>query len=1022
MKNIRPKPKLLSISLLILSIILTSISSASTALAACGSTTNVATESELNVAIADFNSQSSACSYTITLTSDINLTASTTEINNATANVDLLIDGAGFTVDGQDTSGVRPFEIAANTVVELQNLTITGSNLSPGAHGGGIRNNAGTLTLTAVNLTNNYNPYIFGSGLYNAGGTVTFQNNSVISNNNAEFGGGIYNANGGTVNIYNSAITGNTSLSGGGIYHSSGTLNVAGSTFSGNDGSGGAAAIESDNGVITIDSSQFTGVRHLSGPPVTFNGTMTIRNSTITGYSNINNGTLDVSGTLTVINTTISNNSATTGGGIASFGIGTITVINSTISGNTGSVNEAGIHTFGGTVNIINSTIAGNSRGIDVYDSSGVVNISNSLIVNSIGANCAINGTVNASGANFADDDTCDGLTNDSAAGTNLGSLQDNGGPTFTHALLDGNPAINSGVNALAVDENGDPLTTDQRGDGFPRIVGNVVDVGAFESAFISNEPPTAAAGGPYTVAEGDSVQLDGTGSSDADQDPSTLTYAWDFDGDGQYDDASGSTPTFSAAALDGPDSVTIGLQVTDDGDLTATDSAEITVNNANPTINAVTNDGPIDQGNSATITVTASDPAGANDPLSYEFDCDNDNAYEIGPQSGNSAACFFGDSGSFTVNVRVSDDDGGQATDSTTVTVEAVDTTAPVITPNISGTLGNNGWYISDVEVSWTVTDDESAISSTNGCDTSTINSDTAGVTLTCEATSDGGTASESVTIQRDATAPTASASVSPAANANGWYNTDVTVSFSGSDDTSGIAGCDADVILSGDGADQSAGGVCTDNAGNVSATATVAAINIDKTAPVVNVTGVEDGATYSLGSVPSAGCDTQDALSGVATEASLSLSGGNSSGVGSFTATCDGASDNAGNTSSASVTYSVVYDFGSFTDPIDPQAVNEVKAGRAIPVKFSLNGDQGLNIFADGYPASQEVACEGSAPVNEVEEVDTPGNSGLSYDPETDTYTYVWKTKKGWKGTCRQLIVKLNDGTDHTALFRFK
>jgi hypothetical protein len=97
-------------------------------------------------------------------------------------------------------------------------------------------------------------------------------------------------------------------------------------------------------------------------------------------------------------------------------------------------------------------------------------------------------------------------------------------------------------------------------------------------------------------------------------------------------------------------------------------------------------------------------------------------------------------------------------ATVSITVTEPSApsDNTAPVITPNIAGTLGNNGWYVSDVTVSWTVTDPESAITSTSGCDATTINSDTTGTTLTCTATSAGGTSSQSVTIKRDATNPT--------------------------------------------------------------------------------------------------------------------------------------------------------------------------------------------------------------------------------------------------------------------------
>jgi hypothetical protein len=84
-----------------------------------------------------------------------------------------------------------------------------------------------------------------------------------------------------------------------------------------------------------------------------------------------------------------------------------------------------------------------------------------------------------------------------------------------------------------------------------------------------------------------------------------------------------------------------------------------------------------------------------------------------------------------------------------------ALDTTPPVITPSVAGTLGLNGWYTSNVFVSFTVADAESVVSSTVGCDATTISADTIGTTSSCQATSDGGTSSESVTIRRDATAP---------------------------------------------------------------------------------------------------------------------------------------------------------------------------------------------------------------------------------------------------------------------------
>jgi Ca2+-binding RTX toxin-like protein len=83
-------------------------------------------------------------------------------------------------------------------------------------------------------------------------------------------------------------------------------------------------------------------------------------------------------------------------------------------------------------------------------------------------------------------------------------------------------------------------------------------------------------------------------------------------------------------------------------------------------------------------------------------------------------------------------------------------DLTAPVITASVAGTLGSNGWYVSDVSVTWAVQDPESEISSQVGCDPATITSDTSGTTLICEATSAGGTSTVPVVVKRDTTPPT--------------------------------------------------------------------------------------------------------------------------------------------------------------------------------------------------------------------------------------------------------------------------
>ena len=115
-------------------------------------------------------------------------------------------------------------------------------------------------------------------------------------------------------------------------------------------------------------------------------------------------------------------------------------------------------------------------------------------------------------------------------------------------------------------------------------------------------------------------------------------------------------------------------------------------------------------------------------------------------------------------------------------------------------------------------------------------------------------------------------------------------------------------------------------------------------------------------------------------------------------------------------------IYEFGGFLSPVEnTPTVNMVKAGRAIPVKFSLNGFQGLDIFEKDYPGSISIQCDGTSPIDDIEVTVTAGQSSLSYDTDADQYIYVWKTDKAWSG-CRQLVVRLNDGTSYEAIFKFK
>ena len=115
--------------------------------------------------------------------------------------------------------------------------------------------------------------------------------------------------------------------------------------------------------------------------------------------------------------------------------------------------------------------------------------------------------------------------------------------------------------------------------------------------------------------------------------------------------------------------------------------------------------------------------------------------------------------------------------------------------------------------------------------------------------------------------------------------------------------------------------------------------------------------------------------------------------------------------------------YNFSGFFQPVDnAPTLNVAKAGSAIPVKFSLGGDQGLNIFRTGYPQATTVSCSTNVPTDTIETTVTAGSSSLQYDPTTSQYSYVWKTNSSSAGTCVQFDLGLNDGSTHTFLVQFK
>jgi PKD repeat protein len=120
---------------------------------------------------------------------------------------------------------------------------------------------------------------------------------------------------------------------------------------------------------------------------------------------------------------------------------------------------------------------------------------------------------------------------------------------------------------------------------GAPGQSGGYIHRGAAYVFEDQTHAPVADAGGPYAVAEGGSTGLEALGTTDPDLPDDQLTYAWDFDGDGQYDDAQGDEPTFTADGRNGPGMVTVGLKVTDSFGNSSTATAQVDIVNAGPTV-----------------------------------------------------------------------------------------------------------------------------------------------------------------------------------------------------------------------------------------------------------------------------------------------------------------------------------------------------------------------------------------------------------------------------------------------------
>ena len=396
-------------------------------------------------------------------TGDLNI-STTVSIQGAGASSTIIDANGGTTLD-------RAFSVGAGAALSLSRVTIRGGAV-PG-NGGGIYN-AGTLSLdhSAVISNTAGSPGGNGGGLYTIGQALTVTN-SLIGGNRAQSDGGGVEGDAGSVTIVGSTIVGNQAMFNGGGLNNSTTLSVYSSTIAGNTGYNGGGIFAGGAGNTTL----------LVATAISGNAT-----------PNAGGGLGQDGGTANLVNSTISGNNADVdGGGIWNSCpcLSEVNLYNVTVTNNQADANFDGGGTGGGvfdfnngvsTVQPQDSLIAGNWATrffISFYipranDCHGPLT---SLDYNLIGT---------------TDDCTYTSSPDDQKnVSANIGPLQDNGGPNWTHALLPGSPAIDAGAPSGCRDQNGTLLATDQR--GYPRTANGAgttrCDIGAFELQRIVDLP-----------------------------------------------------------------------------------------------------------------------------------------------------------------------------------------------------------------------------------------------------------------------------------------------------------------------------------------------------------------------------------------------------------------------------------------------------------------------------------------------------------------------------------------------------
>lgn len=414
---------------------------------------------------------------------------------NVTMNGMTLRNGNGVSDVSSGNGGAIFANVAAN--LTLNSLVIRNNIVTAVASGGALYSNGSNNVVINDSLITENSAYSIG-GMYidNIQENRFTMRNTIVSNNtasNSDFGA--MSINRGTNVIENCQITGNVAtISFGGInVFQPVRLDVSDTIISGNDGR------QNNVGGLSTDGGGIVNLRRL-----------TVSNNMGTGIS-----VRQVGGIFTLIDSTVSGNTLRDysgflgegGGGIITSGESTapIKIINTTISGNTVPDVGGGIYNFTFGLELINSTVVNNTvtntggftGGGGIYDGEQLrsggngflfrVKLQNSIIAgNSAAIGPDLRSGFDSAGYNIIGNTA---NTNGSTANTGdlfnvnpqVGALANNGGPTQTHALLAGSPAINAGSNALAVDQNGVALRFDQRGACYNRRVGGRTDIGAYE-------------------------------------------------------------------------------------------------------------------------------------------------------------------------------------------------------------------------------------------------------------------------------------------------------------------------------------------------------------------------------------------------------------------------------------------------------------------------------------------------------------------------------------------------------------